>query len=173
PETHAAVHWPRLGIAALVVLSLVSWLVGRDRLLPRRPVSPEEQLAGYTAALLALGVTSLLVVAVNPFALIFVLPSLHAWLWLPNLRSRALLPSLATVVLGFAGVALLVGEFGGRFGLGFDAPWYLAQLVAIGWVPFPLLAISVAWAASAAQLAALAAGRYAPYPSARERPPLG
>ena len=67
----------------------------------------------------------------------------------------------------------LVGEFSTRFGLGLDAPWYLAQLVAIGWVPIPLLAIGVVWAAGAAQLAALATGRYAPYPSASERPRLG
>ena len=32
---------------------------------------------------------------------------------------------------------------------------------------------AVVWAAASAQLAALAAGRYAPYPSASERPPLG
>src|SRR5207302_9354167 len=135
------------------------WLVSRDRLLPHREPTSEEELAGHTVALLALGVASLLVVAVNPFALIFVLPSLHAWLWLPNLRSQALLARVTTVVLGFAGVALLVGTFAGRFGLGLDAPWYLAQLVAIGWVPLPLLAISVALADAAATLAAPAAGR--------------
>jgi hypothetical protein len=31
----------------------------------------------------------------------------------------------------------------------------------------------LAWAAAAGQLAALVAGRYAPYPSAAERPPRG
>jgi len=29
-----------------------------------------------------------MVVATNPFALILVLPSLHAWLWLPRVQSR-------------------------------------------------------------------------------------
>ncbi len=173
PETHAAVHWPRLGIAALVVLSLVSWLVGRDRLLPRRPVSPEDQLAGYTAALLALGVVSLLVVAVNPFALVFVLPSLHAWIWLPQVRERRPEWRIAVLVAGFAGPFLLVGSFAFRFGLGLHAPWYLAELAAIGYVPIVWVVIVLAWIAGAAQLAALSVGRYAPYPSAAERPPRG
>ena len=50
-----------------------SWFVARDRLLPRRRVRPEEELAGHVAALLALGVVGLLVVATNPFALVFLL----------------------------------------------------------------------------------------------------
>jgi hypothetical protein len=33
--------------------------------------------------------------------------------------------------------------------------------------------IAVGWLASAGQMAALAAGRYAPYPTAQERPPRG
>ncbi len=53
-------------------------------------VSPQEQLAGHTVALLALGVVALLVVATNPFALLFLLPALHAWLWLPQVRTARL-----------------------------------------------------------------------------------
>jgi hypothetical protein len=70
----------------LGLVSAVGWLVARDRLIPRRPVTVEEELAGHTAALLMLGLVALLVVAVNAFALVFVLPSLHAWLWLPSSR---------------------------------------------------------------------------------------
>lgn len=173
PETHAASHWPRLGIAALVVLAFVSWLVGRDRLVPRRTVSPEEQLAGYTAALLALAVMSLLVIAVNPFALVFVLPSLHAWLWLPQVRERRTEVRIAVLAAGLLGPFLLVGSFAFRFGLGSDAPWYLAELFAVGYVPLVAVLIALAWIAGAAQLAALTLGRYAPYPGAAERPPRG
>ncbi len=173
PQTSAGTDWPALGLIVLAGLAVSGWLVSRERLLPKREATTEEELAGHTVALLALGIAGLLVVAVNPFALVFVLPSLHAWLWLPHLRGRPLLSRLAALMLGFAGVALLVGEFATRFALGLDAPWYLAQLVAIGWVPVPLLAIAVVWAAASAQLAALSAGRYAPYPSASERPPLG
>ena len=68
---------------------------------------------------------------------------------------------------------LLLGSFAIRFDLGFDAPWYLAQLAAVGYVPLPRCIVVCAWLAVAAQLAAVSAGRYAPYPSAAERPRLG
>ena len=70
-------------LGVLGVLLLVGWLVARERLLPRRPATAEETLAGHTVALLALGLLALLVVATNPFSLVFLLPSLYAWLWLP------------------------------------------------------------------------------------------
>ena len=60
-----------------------------------------------------------------------------------------------------------------RFGLGLDAPWYLAELVAIGYVSIVAFVLVLCWLAGAAQLTAIATGRYAPYPSAAERPPLG
>jgi hypothetical protein len=47
------------------------------------------------------------------------------------------------------------------------------SLFAAGYAPVSLLVIGLGWLAAAGQLAALAAGRYAPYPSAHERPPLG
>ncbi len=79
----------------------------------------------------------------------------------------------AVLATGLIGPALLLGSFAFRFDLGFDAPWYVLELVAIGYVPLPAAVISLAWLAAAGQLAAIAAGRYAPYPSARERPPRG
>ena len=79
---------------------------------------------------------ALLVVATNPFALIFLLPSLHAWLWLPQVRRQAALGSRRPLLAaGFLGPLLLLGSFALRFGLGLDAPWYLAELTAIGYVP--------------------------------------
>src|SRR5207237_492872 len=75
-------------LLALVLLAGAGWLVARSRLLPRRPIRPEERLAGHSGALLALGVVGLLLAATNPFALVFVLPSLHAWLWLPQVQTR-------------------------------------------------------------------------------------
>ena len=56
-----------------------------------------------------------------------------------------------------------------RFGLGLDAPWYLMELTAIGYVPLPAVAIFLAWLAVAGQLIALESYRYAPYPTAAER----
>ena len=173
PTSEIAGHWPLGALAAIALLSAIGWLVVRDRLIPRRPVTREEELAGHTAALLVLGLISLLVVATNAFALIFLLPSVHAWLWLPQVRDRPFWVRLPIFAAGFAGPALLLWSFGVRFGLGADAPAYVAQLVALGYVPLPLLALSIAWLAAAGQVGALTVGRYAPYPSREERRRFG
>jgi hypothetical protein len=173
PQGSVGTDWPVVGLVVFAVLAFAGWLVSRDRLLPKRENTSEEELAGHSVALLALGLVAILVVSVNAFALVFLLPSLHAWLWLPHLQPRALLSRLATLTVGFLGPALLVWEFAFRFGLGLDAPWYVLQLLALGWTPFFALLLVAVWAAAGGQLAALAAGRYAPYPDARERPPLG
>src|SRR5207237_1302186 len=75
----------------------------------------------------------------------------------------------SVLALGFLGPIVLLISFASRYGLGLDAPWYLAELVAVRYVPIPTFAIALAWLAVAAQLAALAARRYAPYPSSPER----
>jgi hypothetical protein len=169
----AGTDWPVLGLAIFGCLSLLAWLVARDRLLPRRDVDREEELAGHCAALLALALVALLTIAVNAFALVFLLPSVHAWLWIAQLGGRPRGARLLAWSAGLLGPALLVWEFARRFGLGFDAPWYLLQLTAIGRVPLVVFALFVVWAASGSQLAALATGRYAPYPDVGERPRLG
>ena len=173
PDSPPASQWPVLGLIGLGLLSGIGWLVTRQRLLPRRPVSPSDELAGTAAALLALGVISLLVVATNPFALIFLLPSLHAWLWLPHLRGRPFWARAALLLAGFVGPLLLLGSFAFRFGVGLDSVWYLTELAATGYAGLPALVIAAGWLAVAGQVAALSAGRYAPYPDARERPPRG
>jgi hypothetical protein len=115
----------------------------------------------------------LLVVATNPFALVFLLPSLHVWLWLPQVRGAPVAARLGVLLAGFAGPALLVGSFAGRFGLGWDAPWYLAELRAVGYVPFIVMPFLAVWLAGTGQLSALTTHRYAPYPEAGEVPPEG
>ena len=173
PATSAAANWPVLGLLLLALLAFPAWLVSRARLMPRRASTAEEELAGHTAAMLALGLVALLVVATNPFALVFVLPSLHIWLWLPHVRDRRPGVRLGLLAAGLIGPFILVGSFMFRFGLGFDAPWYMAELVALGYVRPVAFLLVLAWLAGAAQLAAITAGRYAPYPSAAERPPRG
>jgi hypothetical protein len=169
PETAAATDWPWVPLGILTVGVALAWFVARDRLLPRREVVRKEELAGYTVGLLALAVVALLLVGANAFALLFLLPSLHAWLWLPQLRDRPAWLRAAVLLVGFSGPLILVWSFGTRFGLGLDAPWYVASLVALGYVPVQMSVIALAWAAAAGQLAALATGRYAPYPDARDR----
>ena len=173
PESPAASDWPVLALCGFGLLSLLGWLLARQRLLPRRTPAGDEALAGHTVAVLTLAIVSFLVVALNPFALIFILPSLHAWLWLAQLRGRPL-PLRASVFLaGLLGPLLLLGSFAGRIGMGLDAPWYLTALAASNHVPIALLISAIPWLAAGGQLGALAVDRYAPYPGARERPPRG
>jgi hypothetical protein len=169
PETAAGNHWPVLALAVAGLISIVGWLVARERLTRRGDVAASDELAGATAALLALGVVGLLVVATNPFALVFVLPSLHAWLWIPHLRDRSPWLRVAVFAAGLAGPLLLLRMLAAEAGTGFSTPWYLAELLSVGYVPIPVFVIVLAWAAAGAQLAALVSGRYAPYPGAAER----
>lgn len=173
PSSSAAGDWPALALLGLLALSALGWVVGRHRIVLRRPLEPEEELAGYTAALLALGGIALLVVATNPFALVFVLPSLHAWLWLPQTRGASPWARAAALAGGLVGPLLLLWSIGARYGLGFDAPWYLLELVSLHYVSPVAFAIALAWCAVAAQLFALTAGHYAPYAARDERPPRG
>ena len=173
PAVPAAGDWPVIALLALGVVGLLGWVVARHRLVPRRPVGADEKLAGETAALLGLGVVALLVLATNPFALLFVLPALHAWLWLPQVRTGRGPARAFVFLVGLAGPALIVISLAWRYGLGFDAPWYLVELAAVGYVHLPAIVITLCGGACAAQLAAVAAGRYAPYPPADERPVRG
>jgi hypothetical protein len=168
-----AVSWPGGALLALVLLAGAGWLVARSRLLPRRSIRPEERVAGHSGALLALGVVGLLVAATNPFALVFVLPSLHAWLWLPQVQTRQPALRASVFLAGFLGPGYLVWSFATHYELGWDAPWYIVKLFAVGHAPLPLFVIGLAWLSAAGQLAALAAGRYAPYPAPGERPRRG
>jgi hypothetical protein len=173
PATPVAGNWPLGALVGLAVVILLGWFVGRQRLVRRRAVTAEEELAGQTGALLVLGIVALLTVATNPFALLFALPALHAWLWLPQVRESPWPARAGVFLAGLIGPLLVLLSLGIRYGLGFDAPWYLLELVALGYVHLPAVAITLVGGAAAAQLAAVATGRYAPYPPAGERPARG
>ncbi|HEX4520866.1 MAG TPA: M28 family peptidase [Gaiellaceae bacterium] len=173
PGTAVSDNWPVAALTIFAAVLLLGWAVARRRLTVRRPVTAEEEVAGYTVALLCLLVVGLLIVATNPFALLFAVPALNIWLWLPQIRIARAPVRLGLFALGLAGPALLVGSLAWRYGLGLDAPWYLFELVGIGYISPAGFAIVLAGAAGACQLAAAAAGRYAPYPDASERGPRG
>ena len=159
-----------VAVGLLGTLLLAGWLVGRDRLIPRRSVSFEEKIAGHAVALLALGLIALVLVSTNPFALIYLLPSLYAWLWLPQAHAAPPAARGALFALGLAGPLILLVSLAERLGLGFDSPSYLLSLIAVGYIPTTAVLLGLGWLAVAAQLAALTGGRYAPYPHAEERP---
>jgi hypothetical protein len=124
-------------------------------------------------ALIALAVITLVLIVTNPHALLFVLPSAHAWLWLVQARGRDARLRAALYVAGLAGPLLLLGSMALRFGIGLDAPWYLAELTALGYVSAFTFILVLTWAAVAGQVLAVTTGRYGPYPSAEARPARG
>ncbi len=171
PDTPAAGDWPVAALAALLGVSALAWLIVRPRLTPTRSIAREEELGGHLAAMLVLSIVALVVTAVNPYSLLFLLPSLHAWLWLPQVRDRGRAVQAAVYALGFLGPFLLLASFAVRFDMGLDAIWYLIALTAVGYVPVPLVLAFLAWGAAAGQVGAVAVGTYAPYPDVNERTP--
>ena len=174
PNGPSATDWPIVGLAALGAVALASWLLARPRLRRLRPPTAEEELAGYTVALATLGVVALATALASPLALLFVLPSLYAWLWLVQLHATG--PRWTKDVLfglGFAGPVLALVSLATRFDLGPDTLLYVTGLASVGYLPWTRVVLVLAWAAVAAQLGALVAGRYAPYADGVAAPPPG
>jgi hypothetical protein len=163
---------PLAGILLLGLALAAGWLVLRRHIAPPLDTTSEERLAGYTTALVGLSAVAVAVALVQPYMLVFVLPSLYAWLWLPlagRLRSRAL-TFLGGLVAPALGLALLAAELD----LGpVDALLYTIGLVTVGYVSSVTVVLWLAWAAVATQFGALAFGRYVPYARGAEPPPRG
>ena len=173
PSPHSALgdDWPLAGLALLGVAFAVGWLAGRRRLVADRAL-PEERLAGYVVAFTWLTGVSVLIGLVQPYALVFVLPSLYAWLWLP-LRS-SLWARAGLFLLGLAGPAAGLAVLARDLDLGLPATaLYVAGLATVGYVSPLTVLFALGWATAAAQLAALAFGRYSPYAAGAEPPPPG
>jgi hypothetical protein len=149
------------------------WCAARVGLVPRGPTERVDALAGRVVAMLALCVVAVGVAIVNPYTLLFVLPSLHLWLWAPHVRDRRAWLRLLLYATGFAGPVGLVAAFAVRLELGLDAPWYVATLFSVGYAPWTLFVLLLGWGAAAGQVGAVLFGRYAPYPSEDERPERG
>ena len=172
PYTTLVTDPPAAGVAILVIALALGWLVGRRRLIPSRPSDASEQLAGLAAALAGLGVLALVLALVKPYALVFVLPSLYAWMWLP-LRGRLWHRALLFAV-GLAGPLLGVLLLSRELDLSaVDTPLYVVGLATVGYLSPGSVLAAIAWAGVAAQLAALTFGRYAPYAHGMEPPPAG
>jgi len=170
PDSSAATSLPLAALVAFAFLTFGAWLASRDRLLPRTEASGEQELAGYASALVAVAGASLAVAWLNSYALLFLLPPLHAWIWMPQLRRYRPWASLALLAAGLLGPFLIYWELASRLHLGLSVIWYMSELAAVGYIKLPFLIVATIFAAATAQLAALSVGRYAPYPAADERP---
>ncbi len=163
---------PIAGLLALGAVFVAGWVAARRRLRQSAATSATDRLAGLAVGLALLGVLAVALALVKPYALVFVLPSLYAWLWLP-LEGRAWHRVVAFVV-GLAGpvagVLLLAGELGTS---PFEAVRYVVGLATVGYVPLGSVVAALVWLAVAAQVGALAFGRYAPYAGGEEPPPPG
>jgi hypothetical protein len=172
PYTSLVADVPAAGFAVLAIALALGWLIGRRRLIPATSAVASEQLAGLAAALAGLGVLAVTLALAKPYALVFVLPSLYAWMWLP-LRSRLWQRALLYWT-GLAGPLLGLALLARQLGLGaLDTPLYVTGLTTVGYLSVGSVLAAIVWAAAAAQVAALAFGRYAPYAHGAEPPPAG
>jgi hypothetical protein len=163
---------PFAGLALLAFGLALGWLVHRRRIAPPFDSTPEERLAGHTAGLVGLSAVAVVVALVQPYMLLFLLPSLYAWLWLPLAGRSA--SRIAAFLAGLAGPATGLALLAAQLDLGpVDVVLYVLGLVTVGYLSSVSVVMWLAWAAVAAQFAALAFGRYAPYAHGAEPPPPG
>jgi hypothetical protein len=162
PFTDLVDDVPGAGVLFLLLLFGIAWVLARRLLAPTAPPASEERLAGLVAALGLVGAVALVLALTAPYALIFVLPSLYAWLVLP-LEGR-MWQRLALFAVGLAGPALACMSLARQLALPLlDVPLYLASLATVGYLAPTSVVLTLLWAAAAAQVGALSAGRYAPH----------
>jgi hypothetical protein len=158
----AASQLPLGPLALLAVLFAAGFV--RLRRPARRQEPPELAtaaglLATHTVALLLLFLLGLLIAATNPFALIFILPALHLWTWLPQLRPLRLPLRAVTYLAGLAGLALVPFSLALRFQMGLRAVPYLVNLAADRYVTPFALALTLAVLAASGQIGLTALAR--------------
>ena len=172
PYTSLVTQPPVLGLVGLAFLTLVAWLAVRERLTPKTPAGPDERLAGHVVALSLVGGVAVVLAFVQPYALLFVLPSLYAWLWLP-LEGRAA-ARVFLFAVGLAGpVAALVFLSSSLDLTVVEGALYVVGLVTVGYLSPGIAVLALVWSAAATQIGALALGRYGPYAGGAEPPPPG
>lgn len=161
PDEPPVDSWPVAAIAIAVVCVLVVWVRGRTVTERRAAATPETELAAYAVAYVALVGLAAGVALVSPFGLVFVLPSLYAWLVLPQLRRSPPWVSDVAFGLGLLGPILALVVVGEQLDLGARAPLYVLSLMTAGVVPWASTLLVALWAAVAAFVGAIVAGRYA------------
>jgi hypothetical protein len=150
------------GILIAAGAGLLFWrFVTRPRLLRVVTTTGEERIGGLAGGLVGLMLAALLLTAVNPFALVVVLPAAHIWLYLPAAARSGRRILLLVYVFGFIGPVAFVVEMWTAQGLGTDTFRALIAMTASGYLAPAVAACFALSAAAAAQLGSLVAGRYA------------
>jgi peptidase M28-like protein len=151
---------------------VIAWLVARTRLARSVAPTPGERLTGLAVALAAVGVVAIALALTRPYGLVFVLPSLYAWLWLP--LERRFWQRILLFVLGLGGPVAALVVLGHEVGASLlGAALYAIGLTTVGYLSIWSALLFLVWAAAAAQVGALAFGRYGPYAGGAEPPPPG
>ena len=174
-DSALAQNWPFGALLGLLALSTLGWFLARIRLVRQGHVMREDELAGHAVMMLLLCVVAAVLAIVNPYSLLFLLPSMHAWLWIPHYFDRSLTARVALYAIGFVGLVGLLISFAFRYSLGFDAPWYVATLFSVGYASPVYFVMLLIWGAAAELGGALVFDRYAPYaprPGSDGRGPL-
>jgi hypothetical protein len=162
PSDPSLDRWPAIAVTLFVLLALAAWVRSRTASRPRRRATPDETLAGWAAALLGLGVVAIITALASPFTLVFVIPSLYAWLLVPHVPgAKGWLPDILYGV-GLAGPVIALATLAVQLDLGLRAPLYAISLCTTGTVPWLATLALVGWAAVATQVATLVSGAYAP-----------
>ncbi len=160
------------GLLLLGCAFIVVWLAVRRRLAVTARPTAGERLAGLAVALGAVGAVAIALALTRPYALVFVLPALYAWLWLP--LERRFWHRVVLFVVGLAGPVAALAILGHELGVSvFGAALYTIGLATVGYLSLWPAFLFLVWAAAAAQVGALALGRYAPYAGGAEPPPPG
>jgi hypothetical protein len=169
PDEPPVDSWP-LGLLAVLALAVfLVWLRSRARSHARAPAHAEDELAAYTVAFVSLLLVAAGTALVSPYSLVFVLPSLYTWLWLPQLGRT---PDWVTDVLfgaGLFGPVLALVVLAEQLDLGARAPLYAASLITTGVIPWGATLALTVWAAIAGLVGAVASGNYAPPEPSRGR----
>ena len=173
PYTSLVSDPPLLALLAIGISLVLGWLVVvREPLAPRDPPTADERLAGHVVGLCLVGAVAIVLAFLEPYALLFVLPALYAWIWLP-LEGRAA-PRVALYALGLLGPIVALVVLANGLGLSiFDGALYVVGLATVGYVSPLTVVLMLAWGAAASQIGALALGRYGPYGGGSEPPPPG
>lgn len=170
--TSLVVDPPVLGMLVIALAAGVGWLVVRERLVPAGACRPDERLAGLIVSLAVTGCIAVALAALRPYALLFVLPALYAWLWLP-LEGRAA-ARIGLYLVGWLGPVGALVVLAHELELSVpETARYVVGLATVGYIAPALTLLFLAWLAAAAQIGALALGRYGPYAGGVDRPPPG